>query len=80
MPHEHQREYRRSTCDELLAASAANDLNSEYHGSEETGGLLGRDIGDEPEQAAPQRPTHHNPFFVRALALLCACSLSVGSH
>ncbi|KAK0233214.1 major facilitator superfamily domain-containing protein [Armillaria fumosa] len=79
--------YRRTSCDDLLAASRNEDSESDH----EVEGILGRSVGelrdDELAPAAPvtQRKSStaalkRRAFFIRTIALLCACCLSVGSH
>ncbi|CAA7266460.1 unnamed protein product [Cyclocybe aegerita] len=79
-------DYRRSTCDHLLE-TATSDAESEIDQPAVSDGLLGKgqDEADEEEdvyQAALQRDKQmrRRAFFVRTVALLCACCLSVGGH
>jgi hypothetical protein len=80
-------DYLRSTCDHLL-----QDTASEADSDQPTDldGLLGREedlavLDEEPEPLLlSSDPTlkmqRRRAFFIRTLALLCACSLSIGSH
>lgn len=57
----------------------------EHEGIPETQGLLSEEDEEEPQgiPAEYHRAQHLPPareFLIRALALLCACSLSIGSH
>ncbi|KAJ3508937.1 hypothetical protein NLJ89_g5485 [Agrocybe chaxingu] len=79
-------DYRRSTCDHLLE-TVTSDSESEIEQPAVPDGLLGKgqDEADEEEyayQAAMQRDKQmrRRAFFVRTVALLCACCLSVGGH
>ncbi|KAF8872127.1 major facilitator superfamily domain-containing protein [Gymnopilus junonius] len=64
-------DYRRSACDHLLqiAATEADSENDD----------LLEPVEEEPEPLPPSF-SKRRAFFIRSLALLCACSLSVGSH
>ncbi|KDR85015.1 hypothetical protein GALMADRAFT_53593 [Galerina marginata CBS 339.88] len=79
-------DYRRSTCDHLLQASTAESAsdNDELIDSD---GLLGNveEYTEDPQSIPVSsslsiKKRQHRAFFIRSLALLCACSLSVGSH
>ncbi|KAG6885279.1 hypothetical protein C0993_003710 [Termitomyces sp. T159_Od127] len=79
--------HRRSSCDELLAnttqPSSGTDSTFDY-------GFVGTShdgTTDEAEDSTPTAllqeqpaPSRRRAFFIRTLALLCTCSLSVGSH
>lgn len=81
--------HRRYSCDELLATTnPMGDSDDSDIEPADPEGLLGHDPslqgGDHDHvvsasgiSATPGRP---RAFFVRTLALLCVCSLSVGSH
>jgi len=84
----HQAEdYLQATCSHLLETSMI-DTDSELEVPAEPEGLLGsgpeEDVqAAEAEQAAALRrckSLKRRAFFVRTVALLCACSLSIGSH
>ncbi|KAF8898714.1 major facilitator superfamily domain-containing protein [Infundibulicybe gibba] len=72
-------DHRRSLCDSFLM-DAPSDSESD-HEPADTSGLLGVPH-EEPEPSIPRsyNGAQRRAFFVRSLALLCACSLSVGSH
>ncbi|KAF9481407.1 MFS general substrate transporter [Pholiota conissans] len=83
-------DYLRAECDHLLQTSG-RDSDSEHEQPAESGGLLGEESGEEDEDElllhsrqtlseAALKSRMRRAFFVRTLALLCACSLSVGSH
>jgi len=82
--------YLQSACDHLLETTCVtSDSNSEA--SEhvlDPDGLLGH-VEDQDEEAEPlllprdasaSKRRQRRAFFIRTLALLCACSLSIGSH
>ena len=79
-------DYLRSTCDHLLqdtASEADSDQPTDpdgFLGQEEDSAVL----NEEPELSVSSNPAlklqRRRAFFIRTLALLCACSLSVGSH
>ncbi|GLB36175.1 putative major facilitator superfamily protein [Lyophyllum shimeji] len=78
--------HRHYSCDELLAATtrassrSGSDSDLEPAGPE---GLLGQELATSPNvsNGRPARvPPGGRAFFVRTLALLCVCSLSIGSH
>ncbi|KAJ3761891.1 major facilitator superfamily domain-containing protein [Lentinula raphanica] len=85
---DHGHDHRRAaSCDELIAQSYHEDANSSGESDTEPvddQNILGRrsisfanvDLDNVDFQAALKR----RAFFVRCLALLCACFLSVGSH
>jgi len=78
-------DYLRSTCDHLL-----QDTTSEADSDQPTDpdGLLGQEedsaVVDEVSEPISSdlalKLQRRRAFFIRTLALLCACSLSVGSH
>lgn len=83
MPHH---DHRRTSCDGLLASSSYDsDYDEEPVDSQN---LLGRSISNVEEDMEIERrrqldhdaSTKGRASLIRALALLCACSLSVGSH
>lgn len=87
---EPQGHHRRFSCDELLVAASTSDgpdLNSELADPD---GLLGNDAIITARGQSESPPVHTNhviprrqqrrAFFIRTLALLCVCSLSIGSH
>lgn len=75
----------RSSCDELLA-KATSDSDSEHYNEaepEESLGLIELDETLQPglaQSISTPKPYSRRASFIRVLALLCACSLSVGSH
>lgn len=87
---EDEDDYLRAECDHLLQTSG-HDSDSEHDRPADSAGLLGGEEsgGEEDELLQHIRLTlsdvalksrRRKAFFVRTLALLCACSLSVGSH
>ncbi|KAH9486909.1 Major facilitator superfamily domain-containing protein 1 [Psilocybe cubensis] len=77
-------DYRRSTCDHLLEVAREADNDDADPGSPtDPDGILGH-IEDHEEQdviaVSSLRSQQRRAFFIRTVALLCACSLSVGSH
>jgi hypothetical protein len=83
-------DYLRAECDHLLQTSG-HDSDSEHDQPADSAGFLGGEESGEAddELLQPSRLTlsdaalesrRRKAFFVRTLALLCACSLSVGSH
>jgi len=76
----------RSSCDELLAKATSDSDSEQYSEPAEPEGLLGLIELDENLQPAlaqsksTPKPYSRRASFIRILALLCACSLSVGSH
>ncbi|KAF9569592.1 MFS general substrate transporter [Agrocybe pediades] len=85
-------DYLRSTCDHLLEnTSITSGSNADSDGFEpalDPDGLLGRveDYDDEdyslplPVDASISKQRQRRAFLIRTVALLCACSLSIGSH
>lgn len=79
--------YLREECDHLLLAAARN-RGSEENLPLEAEGLLGNPTAaiDEEPPFIPQlsesslRSQRRKASFIRVLALLCTCSLSIGSH
>ncbi|RDB29567.1 60S ribosomal protein L15 [Hypsizygus marmoreus] len=83
--------HRRYSCDELLATAAARGISDSDESDTEPAdpeGLLGQESPFLPEEIeivsrTPRRQLlslERRAFFIRTLALLCVCSLSVGSH
>lgn len=76
----------RSSCNELLAKADSDSDSEHYSEPAEPDGLLGLIELDETLQPAlaqsisTRKPYSRRASFIRGLALLCACSLSVGSH
>lgn len=86
MDSEPRQDHRASFYDNLLARPIMTDSDSE-HELTETEGLLGReDVPDEVGDTTTLPPIplssseQRKAFFIRSLALLCACCLSIGSH
>lgn len=89
-PQDHH-DHRRFSYDELLeTASTSETLDSDSELTDPDG-LLGnldanittRDLSEGPSlpsQTAIPRRQQRRAFFIRTLALLCVCSLSIGSH
>lgn len=78
-------DYLRAECDHLLEAEAT-DAASQDGQPTDPDGLLGQGPDAVLASAAPADPAgslaarRRKAFLIRTLALLCACSLSVGSH
>ena len=78
-------DYLRAECDHLLEAEAT-DAGSQDGVPTDPDGLLGQGPSAVFAPATPVDPAdslaarRRKAFFIRTLALLCACSLSVGSH
>lgn len=81
-------EYLRAECDNLLHSTEAD---SQEETPTDPDGLLGQRFHGEGSgdaldssalslSAANLKSRQRKAFFVRILALLCACSLSIGSH
>lgn len=72
------RRHRRYSCNELLAGGSEGS-DTEPADPE---GILGQDSPalDGTRLNTPTSSSARRAFFIRTLALLCACSLSVGSH
>lgn len=89
--HDDPDDYLRAECDHLLQQTS-HDSDSEHDHPADSTGLLGEEEPAEEEDEILQRSSRlalsgatlesrkRRAFFVRTLALLCACSLSVGSH
>ncbi|KAJ7487628.1 major facilitator superfamily domain-containing protein [Mycena galericulata] len=82
-------EYRRSSCDELLVAPDSDELEflsddsdtiHEADSSANDQANEPRDPSVSPTPPPPRLSLEHRAFLIRALALFCACWLSVGSH
>ncbi|KAL0569028.1 hypothetical protein V5O48_012936 [Marasmius crinis-equi] len=82
-------DHRRASCDELLASPPVDSENEDE--PVDTQNLLGRstsrisvtdqgELEDRRKRAAEDASLKRRAFFIRTLALICACSLSVGSH
>jgi hypothetical protein len=78
-------DYLREECDHLLIT--AENADSEEHLPLDAEGLLGSaSTGEDIPAHIPQssdaalRSQRRKASFIRVLALLCACSLSIGSH
>ncbi|KAF5374758.1 hypothetical protein D9758_000272 [Tetrapyrgos nigripes] len=81
--HESRHDHRRLSCDDLLASTDFN--NSDNEEPVDSRGILGRPSGFRSEAASNIRrrqaaSVQRKAFFVRSLALFCACCLSIGSH
>ncbi|PPR06886.1 hypothetical protein CVT24_011576 [Panaeolus cyanescens] len=86
--------YRQVVCDQLLQESNQHDdSDSERYIPAESEGLLGslsdtdHNFNDSDSiqssfttESATSRKRRRRTFLVRAVALMCACSLSIGSH
>ncbi|KAF8078597.1 major facilitator superfamily domain-containing protein [Lyophyllum atratum] len=76
---------RRYSCDELLldtarpTSSSDSDSDSEHAEYE---GLLGQEVAitNFPQHSSAPVTSRRRALFIRTLALLCICSLSIGSH
>lgn len=60
-------------------------LRRSYHDADVSNYVAGEDMSDGDEEVVllnegQTEPTPSRAHFIRALALLCACSLSIGSH
>jgi hypothetical protein len=80
---ESQHDHRRLSCDDLLVTTEGGDTDTEE--PVDCSGILGRRSGFRSEVASNIRrrqmeSVKRRAFLVRSLALLCACSLSIGSH
>jgi len=68
---------------ELRLSTASSSYNCEQENNPESLRLLAEE-GDENEMPQVELDGRHYPaarmFLIRTLALLCACSLSIGSH
>ncbi|KAF9044710.1 MFS general substrate transporter [Hymenopellis radicata] len=83
-------DYRRRSCNDLLAGDAPDEYESDS-GPVEAGGILGRSATEfqdeeislpvpQPRRRRERSSLKRRAFFIRMIALLCACCLSVGSH
>lgn len=87
---EPQGRHRRFSCDELLVAVSTSDGPDPDSELADPDGLLGSDAINTAGGRSESPPVHTNhdiprrqqrrAFFIRTLALLCVCSLSIGSH
>ncbi|KAG6851044.1 hypothetical protein H0H93_002936 [Arthromyces matolae] len=86
LDHSDNTRHRRFSCDELLAdnmwVSRNSGPRSEYEDAfADPNGLLGQEPSTVTEQLpTPSSTSGQRAYFIRTLALLCTCSLSVGSH
>ncbi|KAG6813270.1 hypothetical protein H0H92_012684 [Tricholoma furcatifolium] len=75
------RRHRRSSCNELLATERPNSDSEFDSAPADPDGLLGQEISTPAVvHGTPSSSFERRAFFIRTLALLCTCSLSVGSH
>ena len=75
--------YRGSACDQLLESLDEDSDSGICSKPADPDGLLRccrDDVEPEPGVADLDNPHKWRVFLIRTLALLCACSLSVGSH
>lgn len=82
LPHDNG-DYLRQECDHLLMTAHRSDsqenLPLDVEGLLGNSSAAGNDIPTTPSESA-LRSQQRKASLVRILALLCACSLSVGSH
>ncbi|KAJ8522536.1 hypothetical protein ONZ45_g902 [Pleurotus djamor] len=79
MLQEPETDYRRSSCDELL--SHAQDDASDRESTVSSTSSSHESATPVPRRRAANVQSHkYRAFVIRLIALLCACSLSVGSH
>ena len=86
-PNEVQQDYVRLSCNHILQATAI-DSDSEHFEPAASDSELDSEgdqrlmaLSDEtPPKSSQHRIQRQRAGYIRVLALLCACSLSVGSH
>ena len=81
-------DHRRASCDELLASPPYDSDHEEEPVDSQN--LLGRRSSYSSGMNQEEQPSYRErtdtrslerrAFFIRTIALLCACSLSIGSH
>lgn len=69
-----------SSADHQVQAPLLSDSREEQEGNEYEEDVLNERVAAGLLHAAYDRPTPARAYFIRSLALLCACSLSIGSH
>ena len=79
-PNEEQQDYVRLSCNHILQATAI-DSDSEPATSDSEVDQRLMVLSDEtPPKSSQHKIQRRRAAYIRVLALLCACSLSVGSH
>lgn len=69
-----------SSADHQVQAPLLSDSREEQERNEYEEDVLNERVAAELLHAEYDRPTPARAYFIRSLALLCACSLSIGSH
>ncbi len=69
-----------SSADHQAQAPLLSDSREEQERNEYEEDPLDERVAEELLHAEYDRPTPARAYLIRSLALLCACSLSIGSH
>lgn len=81
-PNEEQQDYVRLSCNHILQGT---EIDSDSEHSESEPAATASDVDQRLMVETPPKSSQHKiqrqrAGYIRVLALLCACSLSVGSH
>lgn len=78
-PNGEQQNYVRLSCNHILQATEIDsDSHSEPAASDSE--VDQRLMVERPSESSQHKITRQRAAYIRVLALLCACSLSIGSH
>lgn len=79
-PNEEQQDYVRLSCNHILQATAIDSEDSEPAASDSEVDQRIVLSDETPPKSSQHKSQRQRAAYIRVLALLCACSLSVGSH
>lgn len=75
-----EQEYLRRSCDHILQVTTTDPESERFEAAVAENDQLLLLPDQTPLESSQQKIQRRRAIFVRTLALLCACSLSVGSH
>lgn len=79
-PNEEQQDYVRLSCNHILQATTIDSDSEPAASDSEVDQRLMVLIDETPPKSSQHKIQRQRAAYIRVLALLCACSLSVGSH
>ena len=76
-----EQDYVRLSCNHILEVTRTDSDSEHFEPAASEGVHPSMGFGDEaPAESSQQKIQRQRAAYIRVLALLCACSLSVGSH
>ena len=79
-PNEEQQDYVRLSCNHILQATEIDSDSEHSEPAASDSEVVQRLMVETPPKSSQRKIQRQRAAYIRVLALLCACSLSVGSH